>query len=114
MEIVWDNAAKADLICLLTYLEDNFGMKSARDFRRKVLAHVNSLAEHPKLGHSEPELEIADTVFRSLLVGKFNKLIYTLTPIHILIIALWDTRRNPDALRDETTQRYLNIDSSDT
>lgn len=82
-------------------------MKSARDFRQKALARINSLAEHPELEHSEPELEIADTIFRSLLVGKFNKLIYTLTPIHILIIALWNTRRNPDALRDETTQRYM-------
>lgn len=109
MEVVWDKAAEADFITLLSYLEDNFGMKSARTFRQKVLAYTNSLAEHPKLGHSEPELEISGTIFRSLLIDKPCKLVYTLTPVHIFIIALWDTRRNPDSLRDETNRRFTKL-----
>lgn len=73
MEIVWDKEAEADLISLLSYLEDNFGMKSASAFRRKVLAHANLLSEHPMLGHTEPELEISGTVFRSLLIDNLSK-----------------------------------------
>lgn len=55
-EVVWTEPALADLEAIADYIGvENPG--AAREFVRRVFAHVDKLEQHPHLGPAPPELE---------------------------------------------------------
>lgn len=106
MEIIWDYEALDDLENILCYIEFKFSMKEARLFRQQVIHVTRSLCEFPFLGKVEPLLEdFEEMELRSIPVDRLCKLIYAVMNEHIFIIALWDTRRNPNALEQDSKGR---------
>lgn len=58
------------------------------------------LREQPYLGKIEPLLEDRDEKYRSLVVGRLHKLIYTIKEENIVFIQLfWDCRQDPEKLK---------------
>lgn len=53
------------------------------------------LADSPHLGPIEPLLADLPYTYRSLVVGRLNKIVYRITDNYIEIVDLWDTRREP-------------------
>lgn len=107
MEIRWDNAALDDLERILCYLEEEFSIATARKFRTQVIALTEKLANFPQIGKREPLLtDILDGRIRSIPIDKLCKLIYIkIEEETLLIIALWSTRRKPNNLKKETSER---------
>ena len=56
------------------------------------------LASHPHLGAVEPLLAARKVAYRNLVIHRHYKLIYSIDNDTVRIVALWDTRRNPDSL----------------
>ena len=98
MEIRWDTAALDDLEATLNYLETEFSFTSARNFRAKIVTLTQKLVSFPQIGKHEPLLTtVLDGRIRSIPINKLSKLIYIeINNDVLLIIALWNTRQNPD------------------
>ena len=107
MEIKWSSYALDDLEGTLYDIEERFNFKCARRFRAEIIALARRLANFPDLGKREPLLaHLLDGNIRSIPVDKLNKLIYIETyDDRLYILALWNTRRNPDTLIAETSGR---------
>ena len=56
---------------------------------------TSNIASSPNIGKTEPYLENRPIVFRSLVVRKYNKIVYFILDDHIEVAAFWDTRREP-------------------
>ncbi len=61
------------------------------------------LAQHPKLGKKEPLLDDIPGEYRSLVVARRYKIVYRIVEEGIFVIAVFDCRRDPDALRRSVT-----------
>ena len=57
---------------------------------------------HPDLGKLEPLLVKREKVYRSIVVGSLNKIIYYVDSDVIYIADFWDVRREPKTLAEQT------------
>jgi plasmid stabilization system protein ParE len=95
IEIVWSSAAARDLEqCHLWLVEQH--PHAARWFRNQVRKSSARLKEHPESG------VIADDVdeegrFRHLVFGPY-RLFYIFDRERVLVVRLWDARRDPNDL----------------
>lgn len=107
MVITWDEYAISEMEHIAYYIEDTFNIKTARKFVGEVKHLTSLLANSPDMGKLEPLLaDIPDGNIRSITVNKLCKLVYRqVDNDNLYIIALWDTRRAPDTLVNETRRR---------
>ncbi len=61
---------------------------------------VPLISRFPHLGKEEPLLEGAPVVYRSIVIGRLNKIIYHINSNIIEIVTVWDTRREPKKLTE--------------
>jgi plasmid stabilization system protein ParE len=59
------------------------------------------LASSPRLGKVEPSLDDIPGGYRSLIVKRTYKIVYQTGGGMVYIVAVWDCRRNPAALREK-------------
>ncbi|WP_455638498.1 type II toxin-antitoxin system RelE/ParE family toxin [Parabacteroides sp.] len=100
MNIVWDDDAKIRLREVILYGVDNWGLKVANRFHENIILTEKRLAMNPGMGHPESLLANRPFIYRSILIQKNFKLVYRIDQEKnvILIVDLWDTRREPDLL----------------
>lgn len=68
---------------------------------RKLIQHdVSLLEQNPDLGKVIPESESLSVKIRSLIIKRKNKVFYQLKDKKIYILLVWDTRKDPETLRD--------------
>ena len=84
-----------------SYIHREFGRKSRDKFLLKIKETRMLLATNPYLGPVEPLLADRASTYRSVVVGKLNKMVYRIMDDRIEIADLWDCRREPQALADE-------------
>ena len=101
-EVVWSKKANRKRIAFLTYGEKEFGRKAAARMNERIGSYVQALAGNPYMGAVEPLLRGRKETYRSLVVHKLVKLIYTVNEAtdRIHIADVWDTRREPAAQSD--------------
>ena len=100
MKVVWSLEAHDQLRQTADFIESKFGDKAKIVFLDD-LYHVVSLMEgFPHLGKEEPLLEGASVVYRSMIIGRLNKVVYYVNNDAIEVVALWDTRREPRKLTE--------------
>ena len=83
------------------HIQQEFDRKSRDKFIQRVNETKKLLATNPYLGPVEPLLKERTRTYRSVVVGKLNKMIYHIIDDHIEVVALWDCRREPTTLADE-------------
>lgn len=107
MGITWHDSALDDFRSAVHTIAKRFSPSRAIKFRAEVNDLTGRLANFPHLGKCEPLLEdVLDGRIRSIPVDRLNKLVYIEADDNTLvIIALWNTRRNPDTLIAETSGR---------
>ena len=98
-EVVWSKKANRKRIAFLTYGEKEFGRKAAVKMNERIESYVQALAGNPYMGIVEPLLRGRKETYRSLVVHKLVKLIYSVDEAtnRIRIADVWDTRREPAA-----------------
>ena len=104
MQVKWDKRALSRLDCATSYGYQKFGEITSVRFYQKVRSYDSLLAEHPRMGKVEPLLVGRRFEYRSLVVHEHYKLIYYINEVkeRIVIADLWDTRREPRTLIQET------------
>ena len=95
MIIRWSYKAQKQQDAVADYIFKEFGGLALRKFYQKIDTIEEKLIEFPELGKIEPLLKHRRKVYRSIVLTKKNKLVYTIDKDCICVHALWDTRREP-------------------
>ena len=103
-EVIWSKKANRKRIAFLTYGEKEFGRKAAIKVNERIESYTQALAGNPYMGIIAPLLHGRRKTYRSLVVHKLVKLIYSVDEAtnSIHIIDVWDTRREPHTQADTT------------
>jgi hypothetical protein len=79
--------------------------------RNHIWHDAELLQSHPQLGQVEPLLAGCTSLeYRSLVVDKVTKIIYTVHLEYVYIHLLWDVRRDEDFLPQATMRRYQDFE----
>ena len=97
MIIRWSYKAQKQQDAVADYIFGEFGKRALLKFYQKIDKVEEELIEFPELGKIEPLLAHRKKVYRSIVLTKKNKLVYTIDKDSICVHALWDTRREPKA-----------------
>lgn len=95
MIIRWSYKAQKQQDAVADYIFGEFGELALRKFYQKIDKVEEKLVEFPELGKLEPLLAHRKKEYRSIVLTKKNKLVYTIDKDYICVHALWDTRREP-------------------
>lgn len=100
MMISWSQKARETASDILNYIFTEFGSKASYKFLQSIERTTKVLESNPYAGRIEALLIGSKKEYRSLPVNKINKLVYRIDNETIVIVALWDTRREPKKLSD--------------
>ncbi len=102
MRVVQTDSAKQQILDTARYIRREFGKKSKESFLQKVRETRRLLADNPCLGPIEPLLAERTQTYRSVVVGKLNKMVYYIEEDTVIyVVAFWDCRREPDTLASQ-------------
>ncbi len=91
MKLVWTKTAQNDLYRILEYLEKEFGEVSKKSFELITKDFTIILKEFPEMG----TLEVPQKSLRGFQLTRQTKIFYRLKKDQIVILALFDSRRDP-------------------
>ena len=94
-KVIWTDNAKADLFQILLYLQNTWSLKIADNFSKIVERKVELLSQFPELGarsQTSPKRRKITLTSRSILL-------YAIEGEDLVLLAIFDTRRNPADLR---------------
>lgn len=97
MKIIWTKRAYKAWLEAAQYIRTEFGQKALVKFQNNTKEWENVLISMPNVGAVEQLLKGLGKEYRSIVVSKHNKLIYSIETEkgHIKIDDFWDTRREP-------------------
>ena len=98
MRIEWSEGAYADYDEILAYLVSEFGRQTASEFQLRLDYNLGVLSEFPLIGQSEFTNRKIHIEYRSLSCRQY-KIVYAPLDDRVIIVSLWNNRRNPAALR---------------
>ena len=101
MIIKWMPQAREALRETAHYIGQSFGIKERIHFRHEIHYVEGLLRQHPHLGSPESFLADRPFLYRSIVVGHLNKIVYRVLDDHIEIVDFWDTRREPNAQAEQ-------------
>ena len=99
MKIIWTKRAYQSWLDAAKYIRQEFGQGALEKFQDNTHQWETVLESMPQSGIVEPLLKGMKKEYRSIVIRKQNKLIYTIEKEHIKIDDLWDTRREPQQLK---------------
>ena len=92
--IVWSKEAQDDFLATLGYYAERNGSKTySEKLARQIQEVIERLREHPLLGRPTNDEEV-----RILRQGNYQ-IYYELKNDEIVILVVWDMRRNPEELK---------------
>ena len=100
MRVVWTPLAKSQRRKTALYIYREFGRKSGDVFMDQIHHCAILLADSPYMGHPEPLLSNRTVPYRSIVVNRLNKIVYRIDGDVLTVVALWDTRREPQQQAD--------------
>lgn len=92
MEIRFAKTATFDLNNILEYLSNEWGEKAAMKFQSKLEHLLNLISSNPYLG----VLENSRNKIYSILLIKYIRVYYRIRDDKLIILSLFDVRRNPN------------------
>ncbi len=94
----WLDGAREDLNAELEYVYDEFGTQSAEEAYLKVKENIDNLCHFPHLGKRFCDIVYHEQEVRSLSM-KQTSVVYCQQDETLLIIALWNNRRDEKKLK---------------
>lgn len=95
MNLIWDEEAFALVLRTADEIAEEKGSRSSVKFMTEVIQATNLLIKQPNYGQREPLLRKSKILFRRVVIGKLNKLIYFVDGDVIKIVDFWNTRMSP-------------------
>jgi toxin ParE1/3/4 len=99
MRIVWTSFAKDQLRSIHVYYKSTAGKKRADEIKNKILRRTKTLTDFPESGAKEENEAVADRNYRYLVSGNY-KVIYKTSENEVVILTVFDTRRNPEVMAE--------------
>jgi toxin YoeB len=91
--VIWTQRAQTDRFRILEYWYERTQSKAySIKLDRQIKDSIAIISRHPKIGKSTDILNVRIKILRDYLI------IYQITPRKIIILAVWDSRQNPDSL----------------
>lgn len=97
MKVEWLSAAEDDLREIARRVMLDFGRETAERTVASVVEEAQRLADFPEMGRQCKEYEKARRLYRALHT-RHDRIVYTITRDCVLIVAVFDTRRDPAVL----------------
>lgn len=88
--IIWRKKASDNLIEIVSYLQENWSPKDARNFIDLVDQKVDLLTKFPKAGKASQK----QPTLRKLVLTPQNTLIYRIKGEKVIVLKIYDTRQN--------------------
>ncbi len=104
MQVEWLTAAEDDLREIARRVALNFGYVTAEQTVASVTEETQRLADFPEIGRLCDEYEGSRRVYRALNT-RHDRIVYTVTTDRVLIVAVFDCRRDPETLGDLLRER---------
>ena len=101
MKVIWSEFAVAELKGIFDYYKINAGLFVAQQIRNDVFKSVKLLIKQPQMGQIESYLVDLNHEYRYLLAGNY-KIIYYISVKEIHITDIFDCRRNPSEMKENT------------
>ena len=99
MKVEWLTAAEEDLREIARRVADDFGYDTAERTVASVVAETERLADFPRIGRRCDEYPPSRHEYRALYTSH-DRIVYTIGKDCVLIVAVFDTRRSPDSLKN--------------
>lgn len=100
MNVKWSKSAQSHWFEAASYIKTEFGIMALDNFAKATDDVVRQLSFMPSCGPFEPLLSHRNGNYRSIVYGKYSKLIYVVCNDIITIVDYWDTRREPKQLAE--------------
>ena len=97
--VKWTEKAESDYFAIIDYLLENWGRKSAKDFKNTVENTIDLISKMPTL---YPLTDFRDGLRRCVVVKQVS-LYYQVNDkdIEIYVVRLLDNRQNPEKVHDK-------------
>ena len=96
-----------DLEEVVIYCRYRFGATTALGVKEKIRSSIKLLKTNPYLGSIEPLLSGCTALeYRTLLVNRRTKVIYTVHADYVYIHLLWDVRQDDKQMVETTVRSY--------
>lgn len=92
------------------YIKKEFGSKSEVKFLQEVKHTIKLLGVNPYIGSVELTVPNKTIIYRSIVVAKRNKIVYTIRDNIVDIFTFWDCRRNPKTLASQIEHNNQLVD----
>ena len=104
MQVEWLTAAADDLREIARRVALNFGYVTAERTVASVTEETRRLADFPEMGRLCDEYDGSRRIYRALNT-RHDRIVYTVTADRVLIVAVFDCRRDPETLGDLLRER---------
>lgn len=94
-KIIWSKSAAEDFNRLVNYLQEDWGDTVTTRFTTKFFSLLNMLSQWPAVGR----IQVKKEKIRGLMVSRYNKLFYRIEKDKIILLKIFDMRRNPNKLK---------------
>lgn len=108
MQVEWLTAAEEDLREIARRVALNFGYVTAERTVASVTEETRRLVDFPEIGRLCDEYDGSRRVYRSLNT-RHDRIVYTITADRVLIVAVFDCRRNQADLISMLKERDTRI-----
>ncbi len=95
MKVRWTEFASSRWQDVADNIYQEFGYISLQNFVEATESWIQRVGEQPRIGACEPLLQHRKIQYRHLIITKLTKLIYYIADDTIIIVHVWDTRREP-------------------
>ena len=100
-KIIWSDFALKQLKKIHNFYKNEASEEIARRLTKSIVQTTIQLETNPQIGTKEPLLEDCEFEYR-FLVNKNYKIIYRLDDNVVRVISVFDTRQNPNKIRNFT------------
>ena len=91
LKIFWTKRAARNFETTLIYLEEKFGLATAKSFAKKIYNFLDYLSEFPEIGSNDN----VEKQIRGFVIVKQVTIYYKIFDEHLKILSLFDIRQNP-------------------
>ena len=96
LEVIWSDLAKSELANIFKYYSEVAGHRVASRIVKRIVAKADRILKHnPNIGSIETLLKERKYEYRYLISGNY-KLIYRRGLSFVIVVSVFDCRRNPD------------------
>jgi plasmid stabilization system protein ParE len=99
MKLIYTEQALNSLEEALAFIAPKVTQKKLLEIRDRILDKADTLLLHPNQGQIEPCLEHLELDYRRIIEGNY-KIIYRIKGQTIFITDIFDSRQDPDKMKD--------------